>query len=215
VVAFSTAKEVEAVSTVDFAIVAISSIVAVMNPLSTTAVFISLTEGKNPEKNRKIAAKAIKLGFIILAFFALTGTLLFQIFSLEVYAFQIAGGILLVSIALRMLSDKNGFSTDSSHEEISIIPLTFPLTAGPGTITTVILLFSQAVTIFEAVFVFVGIGIGVMLSYLGMIHAPRLFKLLGKDGIRVVTALMAIIVLAIAVQFVIAGVIAVIPHIPT
>ncbi len=185
-----------------------------MNPLSTTAVFISLTKGKNPEKNRKIAAKATKLGFIILAFFALTGTLLFQIFSLEVYAFQIAGGILLVTIALRMLSEKNGFSADDSHEEISIIPLTFPLTAGPGTITTVILLFSQATAIFEAIFVFVGIGIGVLLSYLGMVNGHRLFNLLGKDGIRVVTALMAIIVLAIAIQFVIAGIIAVIPHIP-
>jgi len=184
-----------------------------MNPLSTTAVFIALTKGNNPEKNRKIAAKATKLGFVILAFFALTGTLLFQIFSLEVYAFQIAGGILLVSIALRMLSEKNGFSTEENHEEISIIPLTFPLTAGPGTITTVILLFSQAISVFEAVFVFVGIAVGVLLSYLGMVHAHRLFKLLGKDGIRVVTALMAIIVLAIAVQFVITGIISVIPHI--
>ena len=204
----------EKFSTIDFAIVAISSIVAVMNPLSTTAVFISLTEGKNPENNRKMAAKATRLGFVILAFFALTGTLLFQIFSLEVYAFQIAGGILLVSIALRMLSDKNGFSSDDSHEDISVIPLTFPLTAGPGTIMTVILLFSQAVTVFEAVFVFVAIGIGVVLSYLGMSHAHRLFKLFGKDGIRVVTALMAIIVLAIAIQFVIAGIIAVIPSLP-
>ena len=204
----------EKFSTIDFAIVAISSIVAVMNPLSTTAVFISLTEGKNPENNRKMAAKATRLGFVILAFFALTGTLLFQIFSLEVYAFQIAGGILLVSIALRMLSDKNGFSSDDRHEDISVIPLTFPLTAGPGTIMTVILLFSQAVTVFEAVFVFVAIGIGVVLSYLGMSHAHRLFKLFGKDGIRVVTALMAIIVLAIAIQFVIAGIIAVIPSLP-
>jgi multiple antibiotic resistance protein len=136
---------------VEFAIVAISSIVAVMNPLSTTAIFLTLTKGESPEKNRQIAAKAAKLGFIILASFALTGTLLFQIFNIELFSFQIAGGILLITIAVKMLSEKNGFSSDK-REDPSIIPLTFPLTAGPGTIMTVILIFSQAIGIFEAIF---------------------------------------------------------------
>jgi multiple antibiotic resistance protein len=199
--------------TPEFAAIAISSIVAIMNPLSTTAIFLTLTKGQIQEKHRKMAAKSAKLGFAILAFFALTGTFLFQIFSLEVYAFQIAGGILLVTIALKMLSEKNGFSS-ADHEDISIIPLTFPLTAGPGTIMTVILLFSQAKSVFDAIFVFVGIAIGVLLSYGGMTHAHRLVKLFGKDGIHVVTALMAIIVLAIAIQFVIAGIIAASSQIP-
>jgi multiple antibiotic resistance protein len=193
--------------TFEFAILAISSIVALMNPLSTTAVFLTLTKGQIQEKQRKMAAKSAKLGFMILAFFALTGTFLFQIFSLEVFAFQIAGGILLITIALKMLSEKSSVSS-ADHDDISIVPLTFPLTAGPGTIMTVILLFSQASSVFETVFVFVGIAIGVLLSYLGMIHAHRLVKIFGKDGIRVVTALMAIIVLAIAIQFIIGGVIA-------
>ena len=193
--------------TIEFAITAISSIVAVMNPLSTTAIFMALTKEKNREKNREIAAKATKLGFIILAVFALTGTFIFQVFNLEVYAFQIAGGILLITIALGMLSEKSSASSGDGRENIAIIPLTFPLTAGPGTITTVILLFSQSSTIFEAIFVFVGIAVGVTLSYFGMIHAHRLFKRLWQDGIKVVSALMAIIVLAIAIQFVINGIV--------
>jgi multiple antibiotic resistance protein len=193
--------------TLEFAVLAISSIVAIMNPLSTTAVFLTLTKGKIEEKQRKMAAKSAKLGFIILAFFALTGTLIFQVFGIEVFSFQIAGGILLITIALKMLSQKEGFAS-SEHEDFSVIPLTFPLTSGPGTIMTVILLFSQASSIFEAVFVFVGIAVGVLLSYFGMVHAHRLVKVLGTDGIHVVTALMAIIVLAIAIQFVVAGVIA-------
>jgi multiple antibiotic resistance protein len=113
-----------------------------------------------------------------------------------------------------MLSEKNGLAS-ADHEDFSVISLTFPLTAGPGTITTVILLFSQATSLIEAIFVFVGIAVGVLLSYFGMTHAYRLFKILGKDGIKVVTALMAIIVLAIAIQFVIAGVIAAASQIPT
>jgi len=200
-------------ATHEFAIMAISSIVAVMNPLSTTAIYLTLTKGQTPEKQRKIVVKAMKIGFLILTFFALTGQLLFQVFNLKVYSFQIAGGILLFTIASRMLSEKNGFSSDS-REDLSIIPLAFPLTAGPGTITTVILLFSQASNVFEVVFVFMGIAVGVLLSYLGMTHAHRIFKLFGKDGIRVVTALMAIIVLAIAIQFVITGIIDVTSQIP-
>jgi multiple antibiotic resistance protein len=98
-------------ATIEFAILAISSIVAVMNPLSTTAIFPTLTKGLSPEKQRKIAAKAMKTAFIVLAFFALTGQLLFQVFNLHVYAFQIAGGILLITVALRMLSEKDECSS--------------------------------------------------------------------------------------------------------
>jgi len=197
----------------DFAVVAISSIVAVMNPISTAAVFLSLTGGKNIEENKKIATKVVKLGFIILGFFALTGTLLFQVFNIQMYAFQIAGGILLITIALKMLSPSDGFSANGKGD-ISIIPLTIPLTAGPGTITTTILVFSQATNIFEIIFVFLAIGVGLLLSYVGMVYGYRLFSLLGKTGIQVATSLMAIIVLAIAIQFIISGIIAVIPHIP-
>jgi len=195
---------------IEFAILAISSIIAVMNPLSTTAIFLTLTKVEKTEENRKTAAKAAKLGGVLLAFFAFTGTIIFQIFSIEVFSFQIAGGILLVTIALKMLSEKQGYSSEN-REDISIIPLTFPLTAGPGTILTVILIFSQATTYFEMIFVFVGIAIGVLLSYEGMIHAHQLLNRFGKQGVQVVSSLMAIIVLAMAIQFIIGGIFKAVP----
>jgi len=189
----------------EFAILAISSIVAVMNPLSTTAIFLTLTKGEKSEENRKTAAKATKLGGVLLAFFALSGTIIFQLFNVELFSFQIAGGILLVTMALKMLSEKKSYSCED-RENISIIPLTFPLTAGLGTILTVILIFSQATTFFETIFVFVAIAIGVLLSYQGMIHAHQLLKYFGKEGVQVVSSLMAIIVLAMAIQFIIGGI---------
>jgi multiple antibiotic resistance protein len=198
---------------IEFAILAISSIVAVMNPLSTTAIFLTLTKGEKSEENRKTAAKATKLGGVLLAFFALSGTIIFQLFNIELFSFQIAGGILLVTMALKMLSEKNGYSSED-REDISIIPLTFPLTAGPGTILTVILIFSQATTFFETIFVFVAIAIGVLLSYQGMIHAHQLLKYFGKEGVQVVSSLMAIIVLAMAVQFIIGGIFEAVCKIP-
>jgi len=197
----------------EFAILAISSIVAVMNPLSTTAIFLTLTKGEKSEENRKTAAKATKLGGVLLAFFALSGTIIFQLFNVELFSFQIAGGILLVTMALKMLSEKKSYSCED-RENISIIPLTFPLTAGPGTILTVILIFSQATTFFETIFVFVAIAIGVLLSYQGMIHAHQLLKYFGKEGVQVVSSLMAIIVLAMAIQFIIGGIFAAVSNVP-
>jgi multiple antibiotic resistance protein len=77
----------------------------------------------------------------------------------------------------------------------------------------VMLLFSEASNLLETAFVFVGISVGIVISYVGMVYSHRLFKLLGDDGLHVVTALMAIIVLAIAVQFVINGIVDAAPQI--
>jgi multiple antibiotic resistance protein len=198
--------------TIGFALLAVSSIIAVMEPFSTIAIYTTLTKGLSQERQRKIAAKAMKISFLVLAFFALTGHLLFIVFNITVYAFEIAGGILLVAVALRMLNPgKDEYSSD--ERDVSIVPLTFPLTAGPGTITTVMLLFSEASNLLETAFVFVGISVGIVISYVGMVYSHRLFKLLGDDGLHVVTALMAIIVLAIAVQFVINGIVDAAPQI--
>jgi multiple antibiotic resistance protein len=197
----------------DFALVAISSIVAVMEPFSTIAVYATLTKNMNLEKKRKTIAKAMRISFLVLIFFALTGHLLFQVFNITIAAFQIAGGILLVVVALQMLNLGKTTPAKDGSEDIAIVPLAFPLTAGPGTITAVILLTSKAQNILESSSVFAGIFAGVLISYIGMRYSSRLFKLLGDEGLRVITALMAIIVLAIAVQFVIDGVANAIPQI--
>ena len=189
----------------EFAIIAITSIVAIMEPFSTIAVYITLTRNMELRKQRKIAAKSMKISFIALIFFALTGHLLFLVFNITDYAFKIAGGILLIAVSLRMLyPGKEEYSVDE-REDIAIVPLAFPLTAGPGTITTVMLLVSEANNFLEASFVFVGIIIGILISYVGMIYSSKLFRLLGEEGLRVVTALMSILILAIAIQFIING----------
>jgi multiple antibiotic resistance protein len=127
------------------------------------------------------------------------------VFNITDYAFKIAGGILLIAVSLGMLySGKEEYSVDE-REDIAIVPLAFPLTAGPGTITTVMLLVSEANNFLEASFVFVGIIIGILISYVGMIYSSKLFRLLGEEGLRVVTALMSILILAIAIQFIING----------
>jgi len=190
---------------IEFALIAVTSIVAIMEPFSTIAVYITLTRNMEQRKQRKIAAKSMKISFLALIFFALTGHLLFLVFNITDYAFKIAGGILLIAVSLRMLYPGKGEYSTDEREDVAIVPLAFPLTAGPGTITTVMLLVSEANNFLEASFVFVGITIGILISYVGMIYSSKLFKLLGEDGLRVVTALMSILILAIAIQFIING----------
>jgi len=140
-----------------------------------------------------------------LVFFALTGHLLFSVFNITVGAFKIAGGILLISVALKMLNPEQKEYSPGEFEDIAVVPLAFPLTAGPGAVTTVMLLVSEAKSIVNVSFVFMGIAVGVLLSYVALIYSSRLSRLLGDEGLQVVTKLMSIIILAIAVQFVING----------
>ncbi len=196
-----------------FLILAISSIVAVMEPFSTIAVYATLTKKMSFEKKLRAITKSMRLSFVVLAFFALTGHLVFQVFNITVSAFQIAGGILLVVVALQMLYPERSTSLKDGSEDIAVVPLAFPLTAGPGTITTVILLTSKSQNLFDTSFVFVGIFVGVLASFIGMRYSDRLFKYLGDEGLRVVTAIMAIIVLAIAVQFLIDGIGTAVPQV--
>jgi multiple antibiotic resistance protein len=189
----------------DFVVLTVGSLIAVMEPFSTTTVYVTLTKDMSAEKKRKIIRRSMITSFIVLAFFAFTGHLIFRVFGITIPAFQIAGGILLVSVALQMLNPKEGEPSPVQTEGIAIVPLAFPLTSGPGSITTVILLVSRAENLPETLFVPIGIVLGVMLSYVAMTFSSSLFKRLGDDGLRVVTALMAIIVLAIAVQFILDG----------
>ena len=196
-----------------FALLALASVIAVVEPGSNIAIYLSLTEGMAREEKRKIVSKAMKISFFVLAFFAIAGQLVFQFFDITISAFQIAGGILLVDVALRMLHPRKGEYTREELEDIAVVPLAFPLTAGPGSITTVMLLMSQASAPVEWPFVFVAILVSVLLSYVGMTYADRLVSRLGTEGLHVVTKIMAIVVLAIAVQFLINGVTDVATHI--
>ena len=195
-----------------FALIAISSIVAVMEPFSTVAVFAALTGDMDAEARKRAISKSMKISLLVLIFFVITGNLVFKLFGITVAAFEIAGGILLITVALDMLRTKKG-EYSAKEGDIAIVPIAFPLTAGPGAITTVVLLTSQATDLLESSFVFIGVLIAILISYIGLSYSSGLFKWLKNDGLRVVTALMAIIVLAIAVQFIINGILEVVKQV--
>jgi multiple antibiotic resistance protein len=190
----------------DFAILTFGSLVAVMEPFSTTAVYATLTKDMGSSEKKKIVLRTAIVSFLVLIFFALTGHLIFRVFGITLPAFQIAGGILLVMVAFEMFRPGQNDVPSQKGEDIAIIPLAFPLTSGPGSITTVILLVSRAGNLLQTSVVPAGIFVGILFTYVTMTFSTGLFKRLGNHGLRVVTALMAIIVLAIAVQFILDGI---------
>jgi multiple antibiotic resistance protein len=204
---------VSVIGVLSFALLAITSVVAVVEPGSNIAVYLSLTEGMDGEEKRRIVDKAMRISFVVLAFFALGGQLVFWFFNITISAFQIAGGILLVDVAFKMLHPGEDEYSREELEDIAVVPLAFPLTAGPGSITTVMLLMSQANGFVEWFVVFVAILVSVVLSYVGMLYAGRVASVIGKEGLHVVSRILAIIVLAIAVQFLINGVTDISSHI--
>lgn len=198
---------------IGFGLVATASIVAVMNPASTTAVYTALTEDMGRAERLKVIRTSIRISFIVLVFFALTGQLVFTIFNITTPAFRIAGGILLITVATGMLTSRKESYSAEELDNIAIVPLAFPLTCGAGTITTVILLASGPGGVVNLVAVVGAIIVALAVSYVGMLYGPRIFAFIGEEGLRVIPKLMAIIVLALAIQFIISGIAEAMPQI--
>ena len=193
-------------STFQFGIFALTSILAVMNPISTVAVFSTLAEGLSAQERQIVISTAMRVAFVVLLFFAFTGQFVFTILGLTLPAFKIAGGILLLSLALGMIQPKKVVYSSDELDNIAIVPLAFPLTCGAGTITTVILLASEARGIVDSLVVYTSVAIAIGISYLGMQHAHRILAIFGEHEIRVLLRLLSIFVLAIGVQFVMNGI---------
>ena len=202
---------------------AIISIIVISNPISTSAVFIALTQGMTQEEKIRIVKKSVRYSTGILIFFALTGFLIFAIFGFSIGAFRIAGGVLLFSTAVYMLNPKpSAVAADETSRDIALIPLAIPFTAGPGTIVTVVVLMSEAQNlvntidpltgILAMIGVIVGIMVTIIVSYFMMARSDRIDAALKEGGRNVVTRLMGLLVMAIAIQFIINGIKDILPE---
>lgn len=200
---------------------AVVSIIVISNPVSTSAIFIALTEKMTLTEKVALAKRSITYSIFILVFFALTGMALFRLFGFSIGAFRIAGGVLLMTTAITMLNPQpRGTAVEERSQDIAIIPLSIPFTAGPGTIVTVVVLMSVALNfrdvydlptaILAATGVFIGIFVTIYVSYLMMVKSEYIDARLGS-GRRVITRLMGLFVMAIAVQFILNGIKDVLP----
>ena len=196
-----------------FALLCFSSLLAIINPLSATPMYLALTDGYPPERRRRTLRSAILTAFLVLAVFALLGGTIFQLFGITINAFRIAGGILFFGIGLDMLQAKRsrGKATEEEEqeglakEEVGVTPLGIPMITGPGAITTVMVLMTDAGTPAYVAVVFGAILIVLGISYVVLSTAPRLIDFFGQTGLNAMTRIMGLLVTVIGVQFVIDG----------
>jgi len=189
----------------------------VVEPLSLAPVFASLTEGANDGYKRKMSLKAALVAAGILLLFALTGAAFLRIMGISIDAFRIFGGLLLFLMALEMVFARESGTRTSSDEQaeskrradISVFPLAFPLLAGPGALTTILLWFGP-VLVTEQPVLFSGLiaaAFAVLaVSLLMMRLAGPIMRIMGVTGANVTNRLLGVVLGALAVQFVLDGV---------
>ena len=175
----------------------------IVDPFGNIPIFIGLTENMTETQKRKIFNTACLVGFILLLVFAFTGQAIFNIFSVSIYSFEVAGGILLLIISIRILiSGSNPHENVESPESLGAVPIAIPLLVGPGAITTTIFslqLYDVYVTAFSVLIV-------IAVTWFILRYMNNIYKFLGKTGSLVIARVMALIIAAIAVQYVLEGV---------
>ncbi len=198
-----------------FALLSLSSIFIIVNPLSSTLLYVSLTGTLDHEVQMRIATEAAKYALAILVIFALLGGVILQLFGISLEAFRIAGGILLFVIGMEMVYARNSRSKMTATEkyegidaeDVSVMPLAIPMIAGPGAITTSIVLINEAKGFGPLAYliVIVSIVLTIGVTYYMMRNADYIVKRIGQREFRAVNRLMGMLLIAIAVQFVIIG----------
>lgn len=196
----------------DIWIVPIISIVFIVDPLAVIPTFLTMTANDSPERRARVALKASIACTLFLALFAMAGGLIFKIFGITLPAFRIAGGVILGLTALEMVrAERRSRETPEEVEEgaekedAAITPLGIPMLAGPGAISTVLVLMNQAPTWSRTLPVYSAILAAGIASFLTLRASVGFHRILGKTGINVLTRLMGLVLATLAVQFILDG----------
>ena len=173
----------------------------IVDPFGNIPIFMGLTEKMTDPQKRKVFNIACLVGFILLLVFAVTGQEIFMIFGISIYSFEVAGGILLLIISIRILISGNLNENADSPESLGAVPIAMPLLVGPGAITTTIFsLQSYGVAIAALSVLIVLILTWVILRFMNSVY-----KVLGKTGSLVIARVMALLMAAIAIQYILNG----------
>jgi multiple antibiotic resistance protein len=201
---------------ISFALLAISSILIIVNPLGATLIYVSLTTNLDKAMRDRIAWDSCRFAILILLVVAILGAWILQIFGISLEAFRIAGGLLLFGIGMEMVYAKTSRTKltatekyeSQDMEDIAIMPLAIPMIAGPGAITTTIVLMNEAITLtlLSVLVVFLSIILSIVITYYMMRNSDYIMSKVGQREYRAINRLMGMLLIAIAVQFVLTGI---------
>jgi len=198
------------------AIIAFTTFFATIGPIDVAAIFAALTVNSTAAQRRRMALRGILLGGGILLIFALFGERLLSTLGITLPALRTAGGILLLLIGIDMVFARSSGGTSttadenqeaSGKEDISVFPLATPLIAGPGAMGAAILLMAEASGNHTQQLAVIGSLLAIiLLTYLALLGATQIQKLLGVTGLHVISRIFGVLLSALAVQFLFDGI---------
>lgn len=199
------------------------SLFAIMNPFGNVPVFLSLTDGASEEVQKQTAKRASMLAFAIGLVFAMVGQTLFHIFGITLYAFRVAGGIIVFGIAYNLLNAKGSKihhpHADEQEEErdlseIAITPLATPLIAGPGTLATLLVLegtSSGGAHWSHLGLVIIAFAVVIGLTYAVLTNANQISRHMSRSSLNLITRMMGLLLAVIAIQMIVDGLVQLFP----
>ena len=208
-------QEIRTAPIVRFSVLALSSIFFLVDPFAAIPSFLAITSSADAARRRRMARKAALTCFIVLTSFALAGQYIFQMFGIKLPAFEIAGGLILLLIGLDMLQAKRSATQEATgdteeaaaKEDAGIVPLGIPMLAGPGAISSVMVLVGTAPGLWhwEMGAILGSIAFTCVVSYWVLAGAGQVRRVLGETGIRILVRIMGLLLVALAMQFFVNG----------
>ncbi len=191
-----------------------TSVLFIVDPFAAVPSFLAMTARDTPLMRRAHARRGAWTAAITLTLFALAGSLIFKVFGITIGAFKIAGGVLIGLNALDMVQARRSQQRETpaetaegiEKEDIGILPLGVPMLAGPGAISTVMVLALGSKTLITTVALYLAIALTAYVSYLTLSAASLVERRLGATGMRILTRLMGLVLCAIAAQFIVDGI---------
>ncbi|WP_179353205.1 MarC family protein [Winogradskyella vidalii] len=194
---------------ITFALTVFTGFFAIMNPIASIPMFVSLTEGADAQTKERINKKATLTAFLIVSTFVVLGKFIFDLFGITIPAFKITGGILVFYIGFEMLqsvkSSVKHLKNVAFDEQIAISPLAIPLLAGPGSIVTA-MNFVTDVEATRIIIVVLMFGFICMLTYFCFRLSDYIVDKIGKNVIGVLNKIMGLIIAIIGTNMVIEGI---------
>jgi multiple antibiotic resistance protein len=183
---------------------------AIMDPVGVSAMMLGMLPHRATHTEAAAIARRSTLTVIVaFAVVFLTGDMILRFFGIDQYSLKVIGGIVLLMMAIEMLG--NGGSgrmlNPDSRDDIAVIPLGIPMIFGAGLFTTIIIFRQQATSLTDNLVTIAAFTLNAVVIYLALKYAVWIRKLLGTTGEKVITKLMGIITGAIAVQFIVSGIV--------
>lgn len=191
-----------------------TSVLFIVDPFAVVPSFLAMTARDTPAVRRVHARRGAWTAAITLTLFALAGSLIFKVFGITIGAFKVAGGVLMGLNALDMVQARRSHQRETpaetaegiEKEDIGILPLGVPMLAGPGAISTVMVLALTSKSVATTAALYLSIALTAYVSYLTLAAASIVERRLGQTGMRILTRLMGLVLCAIAAQFIIDGI---------